>query len=213
MPVKLQKNTIALVFLALGLGVCVWITEERASETAADSSSEVSTTTAARESLFTATAEDLVALEIVRPGQEEPLRLVKNRSTETEAATTAWQMEAPQEGVVTSAAIAFLTDVLLVEADLRSFEVAPELLGEYGLEEPLATLVLTWNDGSEGQLAVGNPSFDGQSLYARLNPSPDAGASETVEILLVDPDLQYAVERPIEEWLAPGEFGAETNAE
>ncbi len=197
---KLQKNTIILFLLAFGLGSYVLVTEERATAPV-DSATEASEPL--RTTIFSAPNTELAELEIERPGQQTPVRIVR---IDEDRAESAWKMVAPETGTVAASAIAFLTEVLLVEVSegLRAFAVEPDLLDEYGLEEPLATLTLTWTGDRQQQLALGNPSFDGRHLYAQLDPAREqTPGEENVEILLVDLDLQYAVERPLDEWLAP----------
>ena len=222
---KLQKNTIALLFLALCLGVYALATSRRPLETTVEPVPEQTPAAA----IFDIVETDLAALTIARG--EETLRLVKSDPKGEEASpegetdpegeaspegdpegeVTAdkptWAMTSPQEGPVSTAAVAFLVDLLLAkpEAGLRSFRVERGLLGEYGLsDDPLASLSLELQDGSKRQLVLGNPSFEGQLLYARLDPESDSEAAE-VEILLVNADLQSAVERPVEEWLQADE--------
>ncbi|MEO0946904.1 MAG: DUF4340 domain-containing protein [Cyanobacteria bacterium J06641_5] len=283
---KLQKNTLALLFLAICLGVYTLATQDRASESGVSVEPVPEETPA--EAIFSIAEAELAALTIER--EDEIIRLVKNEpvaepitdgdgsgvesdtaangdgesvaedagddgegvtdtneddsgagsvavdgdnATDTNAggdnsgdsvaedagseddratnaggdgdegdAPATWSMETPEAGPVSSAAVAFLVDLLLVkpEAGLHSFEVERELLEEYGLAEPSATLSLELQDGDRRQLVLGNPSFEGQSLYARLDPERD-GEIVTVEVILVNADLQSAIERPVKEWL------------
>lgn len=223
---KLQKNTILLVLIALGLGTYAIATERRAPEEANLPTEEETTPASA---IFSIAEAELAALTIERG--EETLRLVKaapevaaqseaapdtepdtendTEPAEKKADKPAWTMETPQEGPVAEAAIAFLVDLLLVEPETppHSFEVESELLGEYGLAEPPLVLALELQDGSQRQLLLGNPSFAGQSLYARLGAETDS-AAERVTVFLVNADLQFALERPVEEWLQATDTGA-----
>lgn len=199
---KLQKNTIALLFLALCLGIYTLATQRPPRPLGTEPAAE-----APAKAIFTIAEAELAALTIAR--DDETLRLVKSSqegAINGDAEQPTWLMAAPEEGPASTAAVAFLVDLLLVEpeAGLRSFQVERALLAEYGLAEPAATLSLELQDGTQRQLALGNPSFEGRSLYARLDPERNP-QTERVEVLLVNADLQSAIERPVEEWLQADE--------
>jgi hypothetical protein len=69
---------------------------------------------------------------------------------------------------------------------------------EYGLEQPVATVEVKLNNQQSHRLILGKPDFNGTFLYAQADPPADQ--SEAIEVLLVSPDFQNAVNRPLSEW-------------
>ena len=69
---------------------------------------------------------------------------------------------------------------------------------EYGLDEPVATVEVKLNNQQSHRLILGKPDFNGTFLYAQADPPADQ--SEAIEVLLVSPDFENAVNRPLSEW-------------
>lgn len=97
------------------------------------------------------------------------------------------------------AAVAFLLNQLTTGQRDREVTVAAADLGQFGLDNPAATVTLTLQDGKTHTLLVGNASFDDRFLYSRIDPQ---GEPRDIAIALIPKDLEFAINRPLAEWKA-----------
>ncbi len=179
----MQKTTLVLVLIALGLGGYVYFYEIR-------SPSQEEIATKSQQSLFSFTEEDVQRLEIEKETGEtfEFVRL--------ETTASSWRMKRPEGAPAEEGAIVFLLDLLVKESSSKTFTAEANQLENYGLDNPLATINVELQDQIKHQVLLGNPTFDEKQIYAQINPED----GETQEISILPIDFQYAVERSLSEW-------------
>ncbi|MFP4337129.1 MAG: DUF4340 domain-containing protein [Halothece sp.] len=190
----MQKTTLFLVLLALGLGGYVYFSEIQ-------SSPPEETTTTSEETLFNFEQNEVRQLTIER--EEETLTLI--RSDE------GWEMTEPEEVMAKESAIVFLLDLLTTEASSETFTVESDQLENYQLNDPLATIKLQLEDETENTIMLGKTTFNEEEVYAQINPEADT----MQEVKIIPVDLMSAVERPLSEWKeeASEEEEEETNSD
>lgn len=175
----MQKTTLFLVLLALGLGGYVYFNEIH-------SPPPEETATTSEETLFTFEQKEVQQLTIER--EEETLTLI--RSDE------GWKMTKPEEAMAKESAIVFLLDLLTTETNSETFTVEKKQLEAYRLSEPLATITIELKDNTQHTMMLGNTTFNNKEVYAQINPEADA----MQEVKIIPIDLKSAVERPLSEW-------------
>lgn len=116
--------------------------------------------------------------------------------------------EALERQPASDAAVAFLLNQLTTGQRDREVTVAADELGQFGLDNPAATVTLTLQDGKTHTLLVGNASFDDRFLYSRIDPQ---GEPREIAIALIPKDLDFAINRPLREWKAEASAAAESS--
>lgn len=106
---------------------------------------------------------------------------------------SSWHMVAPQTAPVSRGKIQQLIGLLTSHRPSKSFTVDPKNLADYGLDEPFASVVLKFNDGSVHRLAFGHSNYDQSKVYARVNG--------TLEVRVLSSIFLEAVNRQLYEWL------------
>jgi len=179
----MQKTTLALVLIALGLGGYVYFYEIR-------SQSPEELTNDAEKRLFSFREEDVQRLTIEKVTGEtfEFVRL--------ETAASSWRMKQPEGSPAEESAIVFLLDLLVKESSSKTFTVESDQVTNYGLEDPFATIQVELKDQTKHQVVLGNPTFGNEEIYAQINPEE----SSTTDIYILPINFQYAVERSLSEW-------------
>lgn len=179
----MQKTTLALVLIALGLGGYVYFYEIR-------SQSPEEITNEAEKRLFSFSEEDVQRLIIDKVTGEifEFVRL--------ETAASSWRMKKPEGSPAEESAVVFLLDLLVKERSSKTFTVEADQLKSYGLEDPFATIQIELKDQTKHQVILGNPTFNNEEIYAQINPEE----SSTTDIYILPINFQYAVERSLSEW-------------
>lgn len=125
-----------------------------------------------------------------------------------------WQMLEPEKTAASEPSVAFLLDLVATSKTPRTLTVPATEREQYGLHQPLATLDLTLKDQTQHQLVVGEYDFNRSFLYAQADPpaataSPDSGQNSSepesaqIDVLLVSPNFEEAVSRPVAEWKQP----------
>ncbi len=110
-----------------------------------------------------------------------------------------WQINKPVSGEVSQPALIFVMNLLAGIDPSQDFTVTTSQLADYGLAPPRATLTFQSKNGQTQQLWLGNLNFQGQSLYAVINPANPL--PNTVKISLVSPSFADVVKRSPQEWL------------
>lgn len=179
----MQKTTLLLVLIALGLGGYVYWSEMKPQ-------SQSETVVVSEEGLFSFTEEEVQRLTIQR-GEGERLAFIR-----LETAASSWRMKQPEGTPAEEGAIAFLLDLLLKENTSKTFTVETENLTLYGLDQPSVRINIELKNNTKHQIVLGNPTFDEESIYAQINPDEN----QETEVYILPIDFQYAVERPLSEW-------------
>jgi hypothetical protein len=122
--------------------------------------------------------------------------LIFERRSET--VPTPWQMLKPQETLASDASISFLLNLLSTQSSESTLTISRDRLAEFGLVKPLVTIGITLEDQTIHQMLLGNPDFSGNSLYALVDPDPNAA---DVEIRVVSNQFQFGTNRDLAEWV------------
>lgn len=181
---KLQRMTWGLLIVALLLGGGVYFYEKYGKPKAEEIQVE-------GKKIFDFEAEDIKELTIKT--QPTILQFVR-----TEDKTKPWQMKQPEEAVANEAVVSFLISLLVDGQSDRTFKIPAEQRQDYGLDQPLATIIIQLNKGETHQLILGKPDFNGQFIYATIDPSSQP--QQELSISLVPQNFQFAIERSLEEW-------------
>ncbi|MEB3247918.1 MAG: DUF4340 domain-containing protein [Merismopediaceae bacterium] len=182
----LSKTTLIVVSLALLFGSSVALLEiyrQKRGETP-----KLETTSQA----FNLTLGDLQSLAIANPGKT----LQIERSP---APADRWQLRLPDPKTVSEPALIFVMNLLAGVDRSQDFTAPASQLADYGLVPPRATLTLKPKNGQTQQLWLGNPNFQGKSLYAVINPTNPL--PKTVKISLVSLSFADVVKRSPQDWL------------
>jgi hypothetical protein len=181
---KLQRTTWILIVAALLVGGFVYFYEiQGAPKREAAKATKQPIFTFAEDQIQSLTIEtERETLEIEQVG-EEPV---------------SWEIEAPETAPASSAAVAYLTNLLAEGESDRTLTVAADDLEEYGLDDPLATVEVQLQDGETHRIILGSPGFDRTFLYAQIDPPEQT--PEQVDVQLVPIEFENAVNRPLEEW-------------
>lgn len=99
--------------------------------------------------------------------------------------------------------VSFLLEQLVKGKAERLITATPQLIQEYGLDKPNATIEITLNDKQTHKLLLGKREFTGRFIYAQIDPPPTN--TEAQEVFLVSENFENAVNRPLDEWKEPPE--------
>jgi hypothetical protein len=139
---KLQKTTVALIAIALVLGVGVLVAENRRNPQQA----AVDQAEGASSPVFTFDEAAVTALHIETDGQAVTFERDDDGF---------WQMTEPESGPAEEAAIAFLLSRLTTDGLTQTLTMAETDQEAFGLAVPFATVDLTLADGTTHQLILG----------------------------------------------------------
>ncbi|MBW4620905.1 MAG: DUF4340 domain-containing protein [Cyanosarcina radialis HA8281-LM2] len=183
---KFQRTTLILLFFALGLAGSVYVYETQvAPQKGANLEKE--------RQIFSFKEEAIASFTIKKDKQTLKFqRLAIDRSR--------WQMTEPINTSASDPSVAFLLNLLVNIKSNDIIAVLPDRLHEYGLDRPLSTIEIQLKDRQNHQVVLGKTNFDGNLLYALVDPP--INASEKIEIFLIPLDLQNAIDRPLSEWQA-----------
>jgi Domain of unknown function (DUF4340) len=108
-----------------------------------------------------------------------------------------WLMSAPEKVTANQATVLFLTNLLVTGKRDRVLTLTNNRKAEFGLDRPLATIDITLSDQKKHRLILGKLSFDRTTLYAQIDPDPNA---KELTIALIAPQFENAVNRQLAEW-------------
>jgi hypothetical protein len=182
--------------------------ESGSMETASDPNSETVTETTA-ETAPTATESceptdsnvDLGICEV--PESEEADTKTEENGQETKASE-----KASEAIVANDAYISFFFDNVIKGQQERAIAATTQLLKDYGLDNPQATVEIVLKNGQTHKLLLGDRDFTGSFIYAQLDPEITVSAEQ--QVFLVSTNFENAIDRPIEEWKQPPESEPET---
>ena len=180
---KLQRTTLILLFLALGLGGFVYFNEIQNNTQQQEAK--------AKQRIFSFEAEQVQSFKVKT--KEQTLLFERGEKN----GKSIWQMLVPSNTLASDASISYLMDLIVGESN-RTIEVAAEQLQKYGLAQPQATIEVKLKNQQTHQLVLGKPDFNRNFLYAQADPP--AKPTEKVNVLLVSPDFENAVNRQLSEW-------------
>ncbi|PAX55891.1 DUF4340 domain-containing protein [Brunnivagina elsteri] len=182
---KLQRTTLMLILLALGLGGIVYFCEMRNGNQAKESQAN-------KQKIFDFAADDVRSLNI----KTNNLNITIDRSTNPNPPK--WLLKSPVSVPASDASVSFLMDLLIKGTSDRIISVSSNQLNEFGLNQPVATIDIQLKNQKTHRLILGKSDFNDRFLYAQANPSnkPDG----KTEVLLVSKEFVNAVSRELSEW-------------
>ncbi|HEY9872734.1 MAG TPA: DUF4340 domain-containing protein [Candidatus Obscuribacterales bacterium] len=192
---KLQRTTLILIVLALGLGSFVYFYEIKAEP-------QRQAAKAKQGKLFSFEKEQIQAFTIKNPEQTLKFERV-NQQPGDEKRISPWQMKLPLDVPASDPSVSFLLNWLVDAKSDRTLTVPADDLQEYGLDRPQAKVEVTLKNQETHELILGKPNFNKSFLYAEADPP--VNKPQQRELVLVPMDFQYAVNRPLSEWQAKAE--------
>ncbi|WP_315791705.1 DUF4340 domain-containing protein [Fischerella sp. JS2] len=182
---KLQRTTLILILLMLGLGGFVyfhefyWKTQQE----------EVKNK---KQQIFSFEEDDVQSLAI----KTKNATIILERNNKSERPK--WRMTSPQQVPANDAIVSYLMDLLVKGESDRTISTSVNQLGEFGLAAPQATIDIKLKNQQNHQLLLGKADFNSRFLYAQADPNykPD----NNVDVLLVSKDFGNAVNRELSEW-------------
>lgn len=182
---KLQRTTLILLVLALGLGGFVYLYEIKGATQRQEAK--------AKEQQIFSFEEEQVQSFTVKTKEQTLLFERGDKSGKPK-----WLMKAPSQTPASDASVSYLMNLLVKGKSDRTIQVPAAQLREYGLDLPQATIVVKLNNQKTHQLILGKPVFNSNFLYAQAD-SPGLAAGN-VDVLLVSTDFENAVNRSLSEW-------------
>ncbi len=182
---KLQRTTLILILLALGLGGFVYFFEIRGATQRQESQGN-------KPQIFSFAADDVRSLNI----NANNLNITIDRNTNPNPPK--WLLKSPVSVPASDASVSFLMDLLTKGTSDRIINASSNQLNEFGLNQPVATIEVKLKNQKTHSLILGKSDFNDRFLYAQANPSnkPD---NET-DVLLVSKEFVNAVNRELSEW-------------
>jgi hypothetical protein len=179
---KLKSTTIVLVLVAAILGGVVYFTQ---TQTASQTGSSETT----GKQIFNFEESQVKALTLKTQ--------LRSLSFEQDS-NGIWQMKSPDSTPANDASIAFLLNLMATATSDRTLTVPATDREQFGFHQPLAVIEVTLDNQEKHILTLGEYDFNRSFIYAQADPPVEA--SDTLQVLLVSPDFENAVSRPLSEW-------------
>lgn len=109
-----------------------------------------------------------------------------------------WQMLEPDKTAASDPSIAYLLDLLATGKSDRTFTAPTADQKDYSFHQPLATIEVKLDNQQAHKLILGGYDFNHSFIYAQVDPP--AKADNQMKVLLVSPNFESAVSRPLAEW-------------
>lgn len=194
----LKPSTIGLLLTALLLGGVVYLTQSQTTSSsnpsdpgAAPEQANNSTTSSSSQALFSFEEKQVQSLTL-----KTQLRSLSFQRDDKGI----WQMTEPDSTPANDATVAYLLNLLATGQSSRTFDAPATQKEEFGFHQPMADIELKLDNQETHRFIVGGYDFNRSLLYAQVDPAPDA--ADTLKVLLVSPDFDNAVNRPLDDWKA-----------
>ncbi|MBW4634581.1 MAG: DUF4340 domain-containing protein [Iphinoe sp. HA4291-MV1] len=184
---KLQRTTLILILLALGLVGFVYFHEIKG----APQREEIKQ----KQQIFSFKEDDIQSLTV----KTQNLTLNLERSDKSDEPK--WLMKSPEVAPASNAIVGYLINLLVEGKSKRIISISANQLAEFGLDQPQATIDVKLKNQKTHQLILGKPDFNRRFLYAQADPPAKPG--ENTVVLLVSTDFENAVNRELSEWKQP----------
>jgi hypothetical protein len=191
---KLQRSTLILLLVALGLAGAVYIFEIRVSE----KQEQIATQ---KEQIFTFSADDVQSLTVTIPSQTITIERIEAEDTE---AASPWRLTKPLQTSANPAAVnELITQLIKSQTDpttntgIRQLNISETELSNYGLDNPEKTIEVKLKNNKIHRLIFGQLDFNARSVYAKTDSEID---TETVAVLVIPKEILTTVEKPLEDW-------------
>ena len=195
---KLQRTTLILLLLALGLGGFVYFYEVQGASQQQIAKNQ-------KQQIFSFEQEQVQSFTIKT--KEQALSFERG----DKAGKPIWRMKAPSNTLASDASVSYLMDLVVKGKRNRTIQVAASQLQEYGLAQPQATIEVKLKNQQIHQLILGKPDFNRNFLYAQADPPTKP--AENVDVLLVSPDFENAINRQLSEWKSQDANQSSSSAE
>jgi hypothetical protein len=182
---KLQRTTLILIMLALGLGSFVYFYEIRG----ATHKEEVRET---KRQFFSFEEADVQSLTV------KTQKLTINLERANNSIPTKWLLKSPIVAPANDAIVSYLMNIIVKAKAERTLSINANQLGEFGLDQPQATIDVKLKNQKNHTLVLGKPDFNQHFLYAMADPT--SKLNKNTEVLLVSTDFKNAVNRDLTEW-------------
>lgn len=185
---KLQKTTLILILLALGLGGFVYFYEIKGTPQREEIKEK-------KQPIFSFKEEDVQSLTIKTKNQT----LILERSGKSDGSK--WEIKSPEIAPASNAIVSYLMNLLVEGKSERMISIPANKLTEFSLDQPQATIHIKLKNQKTHQLILAKPDFNRRFMYAQADPpaKPDGN----VNVLLVSTDFENAVNRELSEWKEP----------
>lgn len=190
---KLQRTTIILIILTLGLGAFVYFTEIKGKETQETVENQEENIA---KPIFNFAKNDIKTLTIETQGKTLKFE-------QTEDITKPWQMIVPEKITANDPTLSFLINLFIESKSNQTFMATKKQLPNYGLDKPMSKIFITLKNEEKHELILGKPNFDDSLIYAQIDANKDT--DDNRQITLVSKSFQYAVERDFNDWKQPEE--------
>ncbi|MEM1170239.1 MAG: DUF4340 domain-containing protein [Cyanobacteria bacterium P01_H01_bin.35] len=182
---KIKKTTLTLMLTALALGGFVYFYEIRGKQQQAEIQEQ-------QKRVFDFKLEQIQTITIKQELETLTLKI------DEEAEETTWNITKPIEKKADLQTVEFLlTELTNLKSD-RSINTSVSQLSEYGLEKPEITVEIQLKDAKSRRLFLGQPDFDGNSIYSQLEPEGEP--PEEVSVLLLSVNFKNVLTKPLSEW-------------
>lgn len=191
---KLQRSTLILLLVALGLAGAVYVFEIRVSE-------KQEKIAAQKEQIFTFSADDVQSLTVTVPNQTITVERIDAEDTET---ASPWRLTKPLQTLANPASVNNVISYLVksqtdpaTNTGIRQLNISETELSNYGLNNPEKTIEVKLKNNQSHRLVLGKPDFNGRSIYAQIDPNSN---TETRSILVIPQEILTVIEKPLEDW-------------
>lgn len=185
---KLQRTTLILLLLALGLSSFVYFYEM-------NWKTQQQQVQEKEQQIFAFEEKDIQSLTINT--KNLMINLERNQKSEKPK----WLLTAPEQIPANDAIAAYLTDLLIKGKSDRTLSVKVDEMKDFGLEPPQARIDIKLKNQKIHTIILGEPTYKNNFLYASL--ASTANKDGNIDILLVSKDFANAVNRELAEWKQP----------
>ncbi|MBH8552948.1 DUF4340 domain-containing protein [Nostocaceae cyanobacterium CENA357] len=185
---KFPRTTLILILLALGLGGFVYFYEIQGATQRQEVKDQ-------KQQIFSFTADDVQSLTV----KTKDMTIDIERNSQSNSPK--WLLKSPVSEPANDAIVSYLMDLLVEGKSDRTLSIPANQLGEFNLDQPLATIDINLKNQKNHQLILGKSDFNNRFLYAQADS--DTQPNENVNLLLVSTDFNNAVNRELSEWKQP----------
>jgi hypothetical protein len=194
---KLQRSTLILLLVALGLAGVVYFFEIRETE-------KQEQITAQKEKIFTFSPDDVKSFTVTIPNQTVTVERVEENHTDS---PSPWRITNPVQTLANPASVNLLMNQLVNSqtdptnnTGLRQLTISATELSNYGLENSQNTVEVILKNNKKHRLSLGELDFNQRSIYGKIDQN---STREKVQILVIPKEILTAVEQPLEDWKMP----------
>lgn len=187
---KLQRNTLILVAIALVLGAGVSLSEMPWTQ---PHPSSLSKEGQGQKVILNFLENDTVGLKVERRDDTLVLERDKNQG---------WKLTVPLQEPAEPGSVAFLLSRLNTDAPLQTLTMDADKAEEFGFTRPTGTVTVTLGNGNQHRLILGGTDFSGTAYYAVVDPPkwPPSHGDPAYKVLVVSADVANGINRPLPEW-------------